>query len=210
MGTTKSTRGFTIVELLIVIVVIGILAAIVIVAFNGVQNRAKNTQRSSAASSWLKLISMYSAQYGTLPPNFADNHVCLGTGYPNDLDGVTTNEDCNGTGNVKHPSPTTNNALSEFGTLPNFPPDKMVTGVAIGTTVGIGVRSVDTLDPGTAQEKLKYAMLHYWLYGNNADCGVPGVLAPVSGGFSSTAGVKFTANNGSFTHCVVAVPDPTR
>lgn len=35
----KNTRGFTIVELLIVIVVIGILAAIVIVAFNGVQNR---------------------------------------------------------------------------------------------------------------------------------------------------------------------------
>lgn len=36
-------KGFTIVELLIVIVVIGILAAIVIVAFNGVQNRANDT-----------------------------------------------------------------------------------------------------------------------------------------------------------------------
>lgn len=36
-------KGFTIVELLIVIVVIGILAAIVIVAFNGVQNRAVDT-----------------------------------------------------------------------------------------------------------------------------------------------------------------------
>lgn len=34
-------RGFTIVELLIVIVVIGILAAITIVAFNGVQERAR-------------------------------------------------------------------------------------------------------------------------------------------------------------------------
>lgn len=36
----KRHTGFTIVELLIVIVVIGILAAIVIVAFNGVQQRA--------------------------------------------------------------------------------------------------------------------------------------------------------------------------
>lgn len=37
----KRHSGFTIVELLIVIVVIGILAAITIVAFNGVQNRAR-------------------------------------------------------------------------------------------------------------------------------------------------------------------------
>ncbi len=36
-------RGFTIVELLIVIVVIGILAAITIVAYNGVQSRARTT-----------------------------------------------------------------------------------------------------------------------------------------------------------------------
>ncbi len=34
-------RGFTIVELLIVVVVIAILAAITIVAYNGIQNRAK-------------------------------------------------------------------------------------------------------------------------------------------------------------------------
>jgi general secretion pathway protein G len=43
----KSTSGFTIVELLIVIVVIGILAAIVIVAYSGVQNRAYDTSVQS-------------------------------------------------------------------------------------------------------------------------------------------------------------------
>lgn len=40
-------RGFTIVELLIVIAVIGILAAIVIVAFSGVQDKARTSKTSA-------------------------------------------------------------------------------------------------------------------------------------------------------------------
>jgi prepilin-type N-terminal cleavage/methylation domain-containing protein len=43
----STQRGFTIVELLIVIVVIGILAAITIVAYNGVQTRAQNAKIQS-------------------------------------------------------------------------------------------------------------------------------------------------------------------
>jgi prepilin-type N-terminal cleavage/methylation domain-containing protein len=43
----KKRSGFTIVELLIVIVVIAILAALTFVAFNGLQNRARVAQVSS-------------------------------------------------------------------------------------------------------------------------------------------------------------------
>jgi prepilin-type N-terminal cleavage/methylation domain-containing protein len=47
----KNKSGFTIVELLIVIVVIAILAAITIVAYNGIQNRAMDTKIKNLAAS---------------------------------------------------------------------------------------------------------------------------------------------------------------
>lgn len=46
----KQQPGFTIVELLIVIVIIGILAAITIVAYNGIQNRARTAAQTSVLS----------------------------------------------------------------------------------------------------------------------------------------------------------------
>ena len=52
----RHRQGFTIVELLIVIVVIAILAAITIVAFNGIQRRAQTAQYVSVADSVEKAI----------------------------------------------------------------------------------------------------------------------------------------------------------
>lgn len=47
MYSLKKQKGFTIVELLIVIVVIGILATLVIVTFAGIQQKGRNSQRQT-------------------------------------------------------------------------------------------------------------------------------------------------------------------
>ncbi len=52
----KNRNGFTIVELLIVVVVIAILAAITIVAYNGIQTRAKESAISTDLSQNAKVI----------------------------------------------------------------------------------------------------------------------------------------------------------
>lgn len=74
----KTTSGFTIVELLIVIVVIAILAAISIVAYNGIQERARFAAMRSDLASLNKAIKAYHAVNGSYPitPVGASNQPC--------------------------------------------------------------------------------------------------------------------------------------
>lgn len=65
--TVKKQVGFTIVELLIVIVVIAILATISIVVYNGVQNRAYNVSIQSDLKNIATKIELYKAEQGVYP-----------------------------------------------------------------------------------------------------------------------------------------------
>lgn len=69
--TIKNTKGFTIVELLIVIVVIGVLATIAIVAYNGIQTRARAAAVSSDLSNSSKKLSLYLIDNPTYPSDLA-------------------------------------------------------------------------------------------------------------------------------------------
>lgn len=82
----KSTSGFTIIEFLIVIVVIAVIASIMLVAYNGAQQRARTAQTTNAANQWLKSLMLYKARTGGLPTM----NSCLGAGYLYSSTGTAT------------------------------------------------------------------------------------------------------------------------
>lgn len=60
-------KGFTIVELLIVIIVIGILATLVLVTFTGIQQSARNTQRQTDIKAVASHLETYNAKNSYYP-----------------------------------------------------------------------------------------------------------------------------------------------
>lgn len=89
-------KGFTIVELLIVVVVIAILASITIVAYSGIRASAEKSATLVAVRSYIQGLSAYKAGEGSYPTT---STYCLGSGYT-DRAG-DSNLDCRwGSGNV--------------------------------------------------------------------------------------------------------------
>lgn len=67
MISSIKQKGFTIVELLIVIVVIGILATLVIVTFSGIQQKGRDSQRRTDINAVASHVSAYYADKGYYP-----------------------------------------------------------------------------------------------------------------------------------------------
>ena len=103
-------KGFTIVELLIVIVVIAILAAISVVAYNGIQTRAENTKTVQAVAQYGKAIKLYVAEQGAYPIQV---YSCLGN--PTRCGNVTDTTDPGCAGGQTTPK-TLNSSLAPYAT----------------------------------------------------------------------------------------------
>lgn len=72
--TTKNIKnqGFTLVELLIVIVIIAILTVVSLVAYNGLQNQAKTSAAKSTVDSVAKKAELYNTEEGKYPSQISD------------------------------------------------------------------------------------------------------------------------------------------
>lgn len=69
VGNSLRRSGFTVVELLIVIVVIAILAAITVVAYNGVRERSMTVKQLADLNAYIKIIEAYKINKGPYPPS---------------------------------------------------------------------------------------------------------------------------------------------
>ena len=91
----KTTSGFTIIELLIVIVVIAILAAISVVAYTGIQQRARDSQRRSDLAALAKAYAIYRIDNGDMGAGSGCGNGGNGGGWFNGAySGYTSIHDC--------------------------------------------------------------------------------------------------------------------
>ncbi len=167
MGHHTKSKGFTIVELIIVVVVIAILATVTIVAYRGVTKSAYNTQIVSGTSSYYDAIKTYYLVKRTYPKTQRELDgqriamTCLGTGYKNaacgQVTGVNVYEDAAFNSQMMSFLKSTTNPVSDM-TIP-VPGESYIGAV-------YGIDSTSASSTGYAR------VIEYALHGKNQSCGI--------------------------------------
>jgi len=154
---TSKQHGFTIVELLVVIVVIGILAAITIVSYTGITSKATVAVLQSDLTSASNQLRIYQANYGSFPlvldagmcPSkpVVDNKTCLKASNGNTFSSYSS------TGSTFTLVETSVDGVTKYQITDNTSPAKfaldpnLIAGIASTVLAGKYVRSADTGAP---------------------------------------------------------------
>lgn len=176
-------KGFTIVELLMVIVIIGILSTLIVVTFNGFQKRANNAQTTDAVRRYVQAILLYAQDNNDYPRTATvatTTSVCLGVGYVSSSCGRKAGDPlCNGIGTATE-NATYNSKLSPYlGGKFSLPSLQEVMWNSTTSCVGIGYwYAANTYNPS----------IWYFLSGN--------VTCPKFSGGTTTS-----TSNAEYTDC---------
>lgn len=173
----KNKYGFTIVELLVVIVVVGVLASIVTIAYSGISQRAENNKTISAVNQIVKLLVNYKElNNGNYPSGVSGLYSCIGSDYS---DGICFDATTGGYGVTARVSTTFNSALQTVGSIPQASTKKLTMSangyIVAGASFETGTR-----------------MIRYVLEGNSQACAVAGSTGPF--------------NYGGVTECRIVLP----
>ena len=117
----QTHNGFTLLEMIVVIAIIGILALIVLQALSDARMKARNARRVTEVKHYITAIELAYDKYGNYANDgIANKHVCLGT-YDDNLcwDAVISNQ--HGVAAVTQ--------IQEF--IPGFPPVEKVDGYGL-------------------------------------------------------------------------------
>ena len=185
-------KAFTIVELLIVIVVIAILASITVVAYNGIQQRAKNVKIESNVTTFVKALSIYELDYG--------NYAMPGTGVL----GYCLGETSTFPSGCSHGNPNATFASElkkEISPLPTIENDCLS---YMGSCRYNYVLTRQT--PWTVDGNSHLYYIIYYLYGNTT-CSLPRSLEGSWGAFSTTKTKGYFERSSGNTMCVIEMDD---
>lgn len=170
---SMAKRGFSLVELTIVIVVLAILAAIAVVSYDGVRKNAYNTKMLAGVERYYEAVETYKVKHGSYPQTSIEHAdpastvalTCLGIGYEGGNCGVVTDTDI-------HEDVYFNQQMQ---TLVETPPalGELKLDVQPETFIG-AVYGIDhTIRGGTG-----YGRTIQWaLIGEDVDCKIPGAYS---------------------------------
>lgn len=203
----RLSHGFTIVELLIVIVVIGILSTLVLSTYANAQKSARNAARVSVASQFREGVQALIVQRGTfgdllVQPGFLLSS-CYSTGFP-DVNGDGLG-DChyNSSTVIASESPAFIAEIEKISKIPDvskYPPNIH--------TDGTVYRSLFVYTP--IIDGVPAYAIEYSLEGHEQDCKLSPVVDFTGGNYSmNTGGRTYSGHedDGNSTLCIIRVVD---